>query len=102
MKATLIIKRTLIDDSDASVRTDAKLCNSIEEANAAVLAELNEEWETKCSSFAELADTLMDSDIDAGTKESGELIDLAFYWYDNGKGEEFLISEVTEDYTHMV
>ena len=101
MKATLIIKRSYIDDSDATIITDAKLCNSIDESKAAVLAEQNEEWETQCKSFDELAQTLLESGIDAGSKESGDDTEFDFFWYDNGKGEEFLIMDVDENYSKV-
>ena len=96
-KVTLLIKRTYHDDSEGSISVEAKICQSAESAKAEILAEANKGFETDCKSLAELSN-LLDGDIEeAGSKEADEGCPFEFYWYDNGKGEEYTISEVEND-----
>lgn len=98
-KVVLIVKKTYIDDSDASMAIDVKVRDSIEAAKASILYELNKEFETSCNSFAELACVLADGGIDA--KVEGDGTNDSFCWYDNGKGEEFHICEAGFDYINI-
>lgn len=98
-RVVLIVKKTYIDDSDASVSIDVKVRDSVEAAKASILYELNKEFETSCNSFAELACILSDGGISA--KVEGDGLNDSFCWYDNGKGEEFHIREAGFDYTNV-
>lgn len=96
-KITLLVKRTYHDDSDGSIDVEAKICFNAASAKAVILAEVNKSFETNCKSLGELSD-LLDGDIEEScSKEADEDCPFEFYWYDNGKGEEYTIAEVEND-----
>ena len=104
-KVTLIIRKTYNDDGDASTNLDIKVATSVESAKKILLDELNKGWGTNCKTLGELANLLLDSDLeDANSKEISSTCEFDFYWYDNGKGEEFSIAEVGygNEYTNIV
>ena len=101
---TLIIRKTYHDDADASISVEGRICTSKDGAKDVILSELNEGFKTNCKSLGELSH-LLDEDLEeCCSKEADEGCPFEFYWYDNGKGEEFNIVEVGfgNEYTNLI
>ena len=85
-----IIKITYHDDSNASKSIDIRVCTSVENAKEAILYRINKkfdgDWSTLKSAATELNDNLSDCSWDEDDK--------VFSWYDNGKGETYIIGEI--------
>lgn len=103
-KVTLIIRKTYNDDMYGSIDIDIKMCESVEAAKNSILADCNKGFDADCKTLGELANLLLDSDLEeANSKEISATCEFDFTWYDNGKGEEYTIVEVEKnnEYNHV-
>ena len=85
-----IIRLTYHDDKDGSTSLAIKMCGSIDNAKEVILANVNTdfdgEWESLNEAATELSKDLVCCVWDKGSK--------TFHWYDDGKGETYIICEL--------
>ena len=87
-----IIRLTYHDDSDGSTSIDVMPCASIMSAKEIILIEINKGFEGDWKSLNEAATDLNDDLASCSWDEDNK----AFSWYDNGKGETYIIGRINE------
>jgi Ni,Fe-hydrogenase III component G len=85
-----IIRFTYNDDSFASIDVDVMVCSSKDCAKEIILNEINKGFNGKWKNLREAANEL-DNDIENCSFLEDE---NKFMWYDNGKGEAYLIGNL--------
>ena len=100
MELAIIIKTSQNDDNEVPVKKEIKVCSSVEAAKQTIIKELQEgfELEEECNTYARIASELANSGIIC--RVCGNDVIDCFWWYDNGKGEQFDIIPMSdsEDY----
>lgn len=84
-----IIRLTYNDDKDASTNIDVMACSSKDCAKEIILNEINDEFDGKWKSLKDAAAEL-NNDLEHGHWDE----DNTFSWFDNGKGETYIVGSV--------
>lgn len=87
-----IVRITFNDDKDASTSVDVMVCSSIDAAKEIILGEINKGFDGKWKSLPEAAKEL-NKDLTNCTWNEDE---KDFMWFDNGKGENYMIGRINE------
>ena len=85
-----IIKLVHNDDSSGSTNVEAMVCSSIQSAEEIILEAVNKEFSAKWKSLKDAAFELGD-DL---TYCIWDKENKSFAWYDNGKGETYIIGDI--------
>jgi len=87
-----IIRLTYHDDNDGSTSVDIMPCASIMSAKEIILKEINKELEGNWKSLNEAATELVNDLTSCAWDEDNK----TFHWYDNGKGETYIVGRINE------
>lgn len=85
-----IIRLTYKDDKDASTSISVKMCSSIENAKKVILTNVCIDFDGKWKTLADAAKELS-NDLESCTWDEDN---NTFSWFDNGKGETYIICEL--------
>ena len=87
-----IIKLTYNDDSYGTTDVEVMVCSSFDAAKEVILNVLNKDFEGSWKSLDEVAEELSEELTSASWDEE----EKAFHWYEDGKGESYIIGRVNE------
>jgi hypothetical protein len=85
-----IIRLTYHDDKDGSTSLAVKMCGSLENAKKVILTNVNTDFDGEWKSLNEAATELSNDLICCVWDENSK----TFHWYDDGKGETYIICEL--------
>ena len=88
----LLVKVTYNDDSDGSTNLDVMVCENAIRAEIRLEKIIQNEFDLNDKSLREIAEELNEEFVHCSWDNESK----TFSWYDNGKGETFVIADVNE------